>query len=125
MSEVLVPATVTPPEPVGPAPVDVTTIRATVDRALEQGPLPAREVLVELEQLLRGHIQLMLPIAEAAVEQLDRGSVEWYEQRTWLDVARDRAGWGLGIGLTTAHTHVRLLAHDTRALLRYVEDAAR
>lgn len=115
------PARPEPPEPAPAAdPIDVATIRATVERALAHGPMPCREDLAEAEELLRGHIQLLLPIAEAAVDQLWRGGVEWYGKRSWLDIARDRVGRGLGSGVS-AHTHVRLLAHDCRALLRYAE----
>lgn len=121
------PATASRPERSGRTsadalPVDVDTIRATVARALAPGPAPDREGLVELEELLRGHIQLLIPIAEAAVDKLWRGSVDWYGKRSWLDIARDRLKKGLGyVGSTTAHTHVRLLAHDCRALLHYAE----
>lgn len=119
------PATASRPEPTGRAPadalpVDVDTIRATVARALAPGPAPEHEDLVELEGLLRGHVQLLLPIAEKAIDQLWRGSVDWYSKRSWLDIARDRAKKDLGHG-PAAHTHVRLLAHDCRALLRYAE----
>ncbi|EST35767.1 hypothetical protein N566_17315 [Streptomycetaceae bacterium MP113-05] len=124
------PATATPPESPGPAPVDelpvdVATIRATVDRALEQGTLPAREDLVELEGLLRGHIQLLLPVAEAAVEQLAPGTVEYVGQRQVLNIAAYRTGRPLAHNRATAHTHVRLLAHDARALLAYAPGASR
>lgn len=114
------PATARPEStPSGGAPVDVATIRDTVTRALEQGPLPRYEDLEMLEQLLRGHINLLLPDAEKAVDQLDRGSVEWYGQRTMLDVARHRLDEGLGEGMVSARVHVSQLAHSCRALLAY------
>lgn len=108
-----------------PLPVDVDAVRATVARTLKLGPAPCHEDLVELERLLRSHVELLLPLAEKAVGRMSRGSVEWYGQRSWLDIARSRAARGLGVGLITAHTHVRLLAHDCRALLRYAEAAGR
>lgn len=106
--------------PAETAPVDLEMIRATVDRALAQGPVPPHRELVELEELLRGHIGMLLPLAETAVGKLWRGGVEWYGKRAWLDIARDRVGMGLGHG-TAAHTHIRLLGHDCRALLRYAD----
>ncbi len=92
---------ITSPEP-APAdagaddPIDVATIRTTVERALTQGPLPRREDLVEAELLLRGHIQLLLPIAESKVEALAVGTVEYVGQRQALNIARYRVGRGLG-----------------------------
>lgn len=123
-------ATATPPEPTDQAPadalpIDVVTIRATITRALRDGPAPAHDDLVLLEQLLRGHIQLLLPEGERAVEQLKPGKVDYVGQRQVLNVARDRVQKGLPSNPATAHTHVRLLAHDCRALLRYAEEAGR
>ncbi|MDT0381453.1 DUF6415 family natural product biosynthesis protein [Streptomyces sp. DSM 42041] len=108
-----------PTSPVDGLPVDVGTIRTTVDRALQQGPAPERDDLVLLEQLLRGHIQLLLPLGEQAVEQLDRRTVEYVGQRQALNIARYRVGKRLCYDRATAHTHVRLLAQDCRGLLRY------
>lgn len=105
-------------------PVDVVTIRATVDRALTQGPLPDRDALEELDQLLRGHIQLLLPMGETAVEELTPGTVEYVGQRQLVNIARYRVDRPLGHG-PAAHTHVRLLAHDARALLAYAPGAGR
>lgn len=104
-----------------PEPVDVATIRATAERALTVGPSPRYEQLEELEHLLHGHLKLLLPIAEAAVNALDRGTVEWYGQRTVLDTARGHMDEGMGEGLVSARVHVRQLGHDTRALLRYAD----
>ena len=58
------PATATPPEPTGQVPVDtlpvdVAKIRGTIARALAEGPAPRYSVLEELEDLLRGHVDLL------------------------------------------------------------------
>lgn len=105
--------------PADTLPVDVATILATIERALTQGPLPRYEDLEELEGLLRGHIGLLLPMAAAAVDKLDRGSVEWYGQTTMLDVARHRLEEGLGEGMVSAKVHVAQLAYSCQALLAY------
>ena len=102
-------------------PVDVDTIRATVDRALTHGPVPRYQDLQDLEQLLRGHMQLLLPLAETAVDTLWHGSVDWYTERATLDIARSQLNEGLGSGLVSAHGHVRQLAYSCRTLLRYAE----
>lgn len=113
-----------PTSPVDALPVDVDTIRSTITRALEQGPLPRYEDLEDLEGLLRGHIGLLLPIAAAAIDVLPQNSVERDGQSAILSIARDRLSEGMGPGLSSAHTHVRQLAHSCRALLRYAEDGA-
>lgn len=106
------PATATPPEPTGQVPVDVATIRGTVARALSEGPAPRYAVLEELEGLLRGHVDLLLPIAQAA----GAGPAV-------LEGVRQHRADGMGCGLMSARVHVRQLAHDARALLRYAEEA--
>lgn len=109
------PTTAKPPEsadeaPATALPVDADTIRATVVRALEQGPVPRYDDLVGLEGLLRGHLQLLLPEAEKA----DAAS-------GLLTTVRAHLADGMGAGLVSARIHVRQLAHDTRALLGWVE----
>jgi hypothetical protein len=111
-----------PAEPVPDSePVDVEAIRQAVHSALAQGPMPRYEDLADLEQQLRAHIGLLLPIAEAAVDKLWRGGVEWYDKRCFLDLARDRMTHGLGTGIVSARMQVTHLAHDCRALLRYAQ----
>lgn len=107
------------PNPADVLPIDVATIRATIGRALDIGPAPSRADLVELEQLLRGHVQLLLPIAETAVGRLDRGTVDWWERRTRLSAVAETLRHGLGDGMLSARVQVTNLARDCRALLSY------
>jgi hypothetical protein len=101
-----------PLEPADALRVDADTIRVTVERALEQGPTPRYAKLEELEGLLRRHLKILLPEAKKA------GAV-----RGLLAAVRSHLADGMGEGLMSARIHVRQLAHDTRALLRYVEAA--
>lgn len=112
------PATASRPEPgetpADAPPVDVDTIRTTVERALVQGPVPRYATLEELEGLLRGHLQLLLPYAQRA----GAGAA-------FLEGVRQHLADGMGHGLMSARIHVRQLAHDTRALLAYAPGADR
>lgn len=99
----------------------VATIRATVDRALRPLARPDRPELVELEQRLCEHVELMLPVAETAVDALCHGSVDWYERRSQLDRIRRSVDLGLGDSPLSAHVQVRHLARDCAALLEYAE----
>lgn len=105
------------PPAAGPDPVDVDTIRHTITRALAEGPLRRCEDYVELEALLRGHIHLLLPDADASADQLWRGSVEWYRLRCRLDGIRRTVDRGLGPGLQSARDQVVQMARDCRWLL--------
>ncbi|MDT0377560.1 DUF6415 family natural product biosynthesis protein [Streptomyces sp. DSM 42041] len=98
------------PESADALPVDPDTIRATIGRALIEGPAPRYATLEELEGLLRGHVQLLLPEAQEAGAP-----------RNLLASVRVHLKEGMGEGLVSARVHVRQLAHDARALLRHVE----
>lgn len=95
------PVTVNPLEP-----DDQQAVRATVEHALTQGPLPKYAHLQEMERHLRGCLETLLPEAEAhASPELIKG-----------------VHAHLGDGLMSARLHVRQLAHDTRSLLGIVEN---
>lgn len=96
-------------------------LRATIDGVLRPLPAPTRMELEELERRLRYCIESLLPSAEAAVESLWRGSVEWRQRRDVLDRVRRDAGQGPGDTALSAHVQVRHLARDCAALLTYVE----
>lgn len=101
--------------------VDVRAIRATIDSALRHLARPARSELVELEQRLRGYVELLLPAAEADVDGLWHGSVGWHQRRAQLDRIRRTVDQGLGDTPLSAHVQVRHLARDCAALLAYAE----
>jgi len=104
-------------EPTDSGPIDRAVIQQTIDRALVEGPPPPYEVLLELEDLLRGHIQQLLPAAEAAVGRLWRGGTAWWNAKTTLDAISEDVGRGLGEGLISAQKHVARLARHCRWLL--------
>ncbi|WP_432093013.1 DUF6415 family natural product biosynthesis protein [Streptomyces sp. bgisy100] len=99
-------------------PIDVAAIQATITTALatSNGPLVMDE-LVTLERSLRGHIERLLPEAEAAAERLWRGSIAWYQQRGRLESIRHQAAQGLTERPLTAHIHVTALARECAWLL--------
>lgn len=101
--------------------LDAPAIRATIDRALRPLPMPTRAELVELERQLCSHVELLLPLAQATVDTLWCGSVEWYQRRERLDRVAGHAGQGPGDTALSAHVQVRHLARDCAALLTYVE----
>ncbi|WP_432093734.1 DUF6415 family natural product biosynthesis protein [Streptomyces sp. bgisy100] len=100
------------------APIDEVTIQATIERALRTGTgrLDMDE-LTAVEELLLGHIQLLLPDAEAAVDRLWRGSLTWYTARAKLDGIHRQVKQGVGDGPLSAHIQVSTLASDCQWLL--------
>ncbi|MER5968179.1 DUF6415 family natural product biosynthesis protein [Streptomyces sp. NPDC002055] len=111
-----------PPEgtaaPDAPVPIDGATIQATIDQALRTGTgRLVMDELTELEARLRGHIELLLPDAEAAADRLWRGSTTWYTARARLDSIHHQVKQGLGKGPLAAHIQVDALARDCHWLL--------
>ncbi|MER5974100.1 DUF6415 family natural product biosynthesis protein [Streptomyces sp. NPDC002055] len=99
-------------------PIDATTIQATIDRALRTGTgRLVMDELTELEALLRGHINLLLPDAEAAADRLWRGSLTWYQCRARLDGIGRQMKQSLGDRPLAAHVQVTQLARDCQWLL--------
>ncbi|MFH0246138.1 DUF6415 family natural product biosynthesis protein [Streptomyces sp. HK10] len=97
----------------GPAPVDVTAITATINRALAAHTVPPRyDELVDLETYLRGHLQLLLSTVRTAGPA----------RRATTAAQLDR---GLGPGLRSAIDQVLLLALDCRWLLRHIPTEGR
>ncbi|SFK72616.1 DUF6415 family natural product biosynthesis protein [Streptomyces pini] len=92
-----------------PCPLDTDTIQRTIDRALAADHTTRYSDLAELEALLRGHINLMLPPARARA-----GTVAYAR----LNTAAGQLAYGLGDTLRSARRHVLLLALDCRWLLR-------
>lgn len=105
--------------------IDVDEINRTIRDALADTPPRRYEELTELEELLRGHIQLLLPAAEAAVAELWRGSVQWYDGSTRLSNIRRHLEQGLGDGLRSAQRHVAHLAHSCTWLLEQTQPKKR
>jgi hypothetical protein len=92
-------------------------VGALIDEGLAApGILPTYERLVELDQLLRAAIVKMLPVAQTAADELNRGTPEWYSRQTAIDEARKVLAGNLGAGLRSAALHVAELARRCYAL---------
>lgn len=100
-------------------PVDIEMMRRTIDRVLvlRSSPLTHTE-LEELEELLRGHIEVILPEALERTDRLWRGSREWYLGRSTLGNIAHNVRLGLGDGPLANYAHVTRLARDCDWLLR-------
>ncbi|MGP3951187.1 DUF6415 family natural product biosynthesis protein [Streptomyces sp. 7N604] len=106
--------------------IDVDSIALTIDQALtRRRVLPPYQELVDLERLLRGHLQLLMPIVQKDTDALDRGTPEWYQQQTCLDHTRQALAQGLGEGLQSAASHVEDLGRMCRILLNYQQEDTR
>ncbi|WP_432092209.1 DUF6415 family natural product biosynthesis protein [Streptomyces sp. bgisy100] len=98
--------------------IDQETIQAVIDRALRTGTgRLVMDELTEMEELLRGHIGLLLPDAEAAADRLWHGSLTWYQCRARLDGIRRQLKQDLGDRPLAAHIQVTQLARDCQWLL--------
>ncbi|UQA97460.1 DUF6415 family natural product biosynthesis protein [Streptomyces halobius] len=106
--------------------IDVDRIALTIDHALaERRVLPPYEELTDLEQLLRRHIQLLLPVVQERTNGMDRGSAAWYERQAALDSVRHLVDRGMGNGLMSATVHVQELGRACRFLLDYYREVPR
>ncbi|MEC4017670.1 DUF6415 family natural product biosynthesis protein [Streptomyces sp. H27-D2] len=98
--------------------LDRDTIQKSIGHGLAERSAPLRiEELAQLEQLLRGHIHLLLPDVDAKVDRLWHGGTEWYRRRARLDGIRRQVDQGLGPGLLSAQLQIHQLARDCRWLL--------
>ncbi|MER8002825.1 DUF6415 family natural product biosynthesis protein [Streptomyces sp. NPDC095613] len=102
-----------------PAPVTAEAVRAAIDRAEQLGRSHGTiEQLHALDGELRGHIRVLLPVAQAEADGLWKGGVEWYTLvsrlggiRRAVDAEQEPSG------LLAAHVRVQLLSRDCRWLL--------
>lgn len=110
-----------PPAPPTPAPPAAATVRAAVACALAVLASAGRPDLAPHEDRLRAHATALLPAAEAAVEQLGRGSLTWWLRRERLALVRDLLAQPPADEPLAAHGRVFHLAHDCQLLLTYLE----
>ncbi|AJC53650.1 DUF6415 family natural product biosynthesis protein [Streptomyces sp. 769] len=100
------------------APVDEGMIRSTLVRAQDlRDTSLCTDELAELDGLLRGHIAVLLPEAQAATDKLWRGGMEWSRRTGRLSEIRFRSEQGLGAGRLSALVQINLLARDCEWLL--------
>ncbi|MCM2580648.1 DUF6415 family natural product biosynthesis protein [Streptomyces meridianus] len=101
-------------------PIDAATIRASVERAATvTAVLPQYQDLVTLAQLLRGHLHLLLPDAQADTDRLNRGTALWHQRQTTIDRTRRTLAEGMGHGLLSAAMHVQELGRACGFLLSW------
>ncbi|WEB38573.1 DUF6415 family natural product biosynthesis protein [Streptomyces yunnanensis] len=93
-------------------------IRSTLVRAQDlRDTSLCTDELAELDGLLRGHIAVLLPEAQAATDKLWRGGMEWSRRTGRLSEIRFRSEQGLGAGRLSALVQINLLARDCEWLL--------
>ncbi|HEX5566680.1 MAG TPA: DUF6415 family natural product biosynthesis protein [Streptomyces sp.] len=119
-------ATDTPPTP-DPSgdPIDADTINHTITQALDENTPRSYDDLAHLDHLLRGHMQLLLPIAERVIDRLWRGSVQWYDARSRLSYIHRYMGQALGVSVPSAQQQVARLAHGCSWLLERAQPQGR
>ncbi|MCC2278331.1 DUF6415 family natural product biosynthesis protein [Streptomyces sp. ET3-23] len=73
-----------------PAPLDLTPIRATVRRALQEHPRPPRNSEVrQITAELRGHLQRMVREAQRRADGIERGTEAWIRWSALIMRAED------------------------------------
>ncbi|MEU5186826.1 DUF6415 family natural product biosynthesis protein [Streptomyces klenkii] len=98
--------------------VDVDKVHRSIDQALTFRSSPLRrQQLEELGAALRQHKDALLPRAQEHVDNMWRGSLEWYQSRSTLDRVVSSGGYLLGSAALGDITHVMQLARDCRWLL--------
>ncbi|MFJ9411155.1 DUF6415 family natural product biosynthesis protein [Streptomyces sp. NPDC101393] len=99
-------------------PIDAQTISETIRRARQLGSgRPELSEMVELEEVLRGHIALLLAEARKPDRAQGQGSVEANRLTGRLDSIERQTRQGLGRGAPAAHVQVHQLAQDCQWLL--------
>ncbi|MEW2030616.1 DUF6415 family natural product biosynthesis protein [Streptomyces roseifaciens] len=98
--------------------VDVDKVQRSIDQALTFRSSPLRRAeLEELGAVLSRHRDALLPGAQEHVDNMWRGSLEWYRSRSTLDRVASSGGYLLGSAVLGDITHVMQLARDCRWLL--------
>ncbi|WP_407555455.1 DUF6415 family natural product biosynthesis protein [Streptomyces sp. Pv4-95] len=107
-------------------PIDAETIGETIRRALGMGAAPLdAEAMAEVEEVLSGHIGLLLPEVRKAAEQLPPSSAEAHRLRARLDCIQQQSQLQAHHALRV-HVQVQLLARDCHWLLaRHIGEVCR
>ncbi|MFG2225401.1 DUF6415 family natural product biosynthesis protein [Streptomyces sp. NPDC048644] len=96
------------------AEIITATIRWTVRLAAKR---PNRRTLLELQQLLRGHIGLLLPLVRESILGVRPGSIEAHQLTVRLDGIETQTRRELSPGPLLANVQVQQLACDCQWLL--------
>ncbi|MGI5341871.1 DUF6415 family natural product biosynthesis protein [Streptomyces sp. CA-181903] len=98
-------------------PLDLTTIRATVRRALqERTALPPMREVRDLTTTLRGHLEEMRSDAEARRDALERTTVAWHRWNCVITRVESDLAASPGPQPWTAVTYMQILARTARHL---------
>ncbi|WP_329214760.1 DUF6415 family natural product biosynthesis protein [Streptomyces sp. NBC_01485] len=104
----------------GPAdPPDIAVMRETVGILLDDDAValaPVGDELGKLTRVVRGYLELLIPIVERAAERLERESVNRYCVLACVGEARGKLRTGPGQRADGAITHARRLARVLNAL---------
>ncbi|MFE5868306.1 DUF6415 family natural product biosynthesis protein [Streptomyces roseifaciens] len=98
--------------------VDADAVQRSIDQALtiRSSPLQ-RDDLARLGAALRRHKKVLLPKVHEHVDNMWRGSLEWYQSRSTLDRVASFSDYHLGSAALGDITHVMQLARDCQWLL--------
>ncbi|MFI7101083.1 DUF6415 family natural product biosynthesis protein [Streptomyces sp. NPDC050161] len=99
-----------------PADAEIATAAINAAMRLAAGQ-PDRTMLVELQQALRGHIALLLPLARKSARAPRHGSVEANRLTARFDSIEKQTRRDLPTGPLSANVQVQQLAHDCQWLL--------
>ncbi|MFC5724691.1 DUF6415 family natural product biosynthesis protein [Streptomyces gamaensis] len=90
-------------------PLDLYTIRTTIDRALQPRPaLPRHEEIHDITQALRGHLGELAAESENRRDDCTRHTADWHHWNMLYDRAHTDLGHSPGNGLHSAtHIHER------------------
>jgi hypothetical protein len=103
-------------------PVDIDTMRHSIDRLLGPDALPpASDALATLHYLLRGHLQLIIPEVEQAALKQDKDDVPRYCALACVGEARGKLRAQPRPGEYSALAHARRLARTLTALCDHYE----
>ncbi|MFF4408011.1 DUF6415 family natural product biosynthesis protein [Streptomyces sp. NPDC001404] len=100
-----------------PAPLDLTPIRTTVRRALQERTRPPRNGEVrEITAALRGHLQPMVREAQRRADGIERGTEAWIRWTALIMRAEDDLYRVGEAGTQAAETRMNDLARTCRRL---------
>ncbi|MFI9723870.1 DUF6415 family natural product biosynthesis protein [Streptomyces sp. NPDC052396] len=105
-------------------PLDLVTIRATVDRALQvrRSSIPPHKEIFELASTLRGHLAVMVDEVEARRDALTSRTYDWHQWNTLSDRARTDLKRSAGDGLVSALEHMQEIARTCEHIVNLLSE---
>ncbi|MGW2559464.1 DUF6415 family natural product biosynthesis protein [Streptomyces sp. NPDC001514] len=106
-----------------PRPLDLDTMRDTARRVLALGEAPPLlEDLDRLTDILRGHVQLLVPEIASLIRRLPRGDGPACVAQIGIDEAWRRLHTTRGFGPDAAYRHAKKLALSVNSLCDHYEN---